>query len=376
MTGTNLEKVRVFASNRCWIEGNALSQLRGTAELPGVELAVGLPDLHPGKCGPVGAAFVTRGILYPHLIGNDVGCGMGLWASEISRRKLKLDRWADKLVDLDGPWAGDAAQWLARFQIGPSPQDGALGTIGGGNHFAELQHIDRADDPARLKSLGLEEDRLVVLVHSGSRGLGRDVLRSHQERLGFEGVAESDELARGYMEQHEYAVTWAKASRALIAQRFLSALGSDARPALDLPHNFVARENIAGGEAWIHRKGANPSNRGALVIPGSRGSLSYLVMPVGEQEKNAHSLAHGAGRKWNRSDCRARLRERYDEASLLRTELGSRVICEDRELLYEEAPQAYKKIESVVQELVDAGLIRVVAALRPLITYKLRRFQR
>lgn len=92
MNTENDGKVRLIASAKNWIDGNAVAQLKGTAGLAGVELAVGLPDLHPGKSGPVGAAFVTEGILYPHLIGNDIGCGMGLWRSDLNRRKTKLDR--------------------------------------------------------------------------------------------------------------------------------------------------------------------------------------------------------------------------------------------------------------------------------------------
>src|SRR4029453_14620187 len=105
-------------------------------------------------------------------------------------------------------------------------------------------------------------------------------------------------------------------------------------------------------------------------IPGSRGALSYLVRPIGDGESHAWSLAHGAGRKWNRSEARLRMRERFDVSQLVQTPLGSRVICEERDLLYEEAPAAYKKIEEVLQDLVDAGLVSVVATLRPLLTYK------
>jgi release factor H-coupled RctB family protein len=373
----NTEKMRVIASDQNWIEGIAVSQLRGTSELPGVELAVGLPDLHPGKCGPVGAAFLSE-TLYPHLAGNDVGCGMGLWLSDLNRRKLKLDRWENKLTGFDRPWDGDREAWLDPF-LGDAADDSlirfnaALGTIGGGNHFAELQQVDSVTDRERFNALGLDDDQLVVLVHSGSRGLGKDVLLSHQLRHGYGSLDSGSADALAYMARHDHAVKWGAANRALIAWRFLNAIGSEARKVLDLPHNFIARESFSGKEVWNHRKGANPSTRGPLVIPGSRGSLSYLVEPVGDQDFNARSVSHGAGRKWSRSDCRARLERRYDEASLQRTDLGGRVICEDRDLLYEEAPQAYKNVDIVVQDLVDAGLIRVIAALKPVITYKLRR---
>ncbi|WP_339136635.1 MAG: RtcB family protein [Candidatus Electrothrix sp. GW3-4] len=110
-----------------------------------------------------------------------------------------------------------------------------------------------------------------------------------------------------------------------------------------------------------------------MVIPGSRGSYSYLVQPTGSQEANCFSLAHGAGRKWKRSGARSRLKGKYTRESLLQTGFGSRVICEDRDLLYEEAPQAYKNISVIVQDLQDAGLLKVIAVLQPLITYKVRK---
>ena len=88
-------QVRLFASAQSWIEGEAVRQLYATAKLDGVRLAVGFPDLHPGKGSPVGAAFVTEGVIYPHLIGGDIGCGMALFKTDLVRRDAKLDRWAE-----------------------------------------------------------------------------------------------------------------------------------------------------------------------------------------------------------------------------------------------------------------------------------------
>jgi release factor H-coupled RctB family protein len=110
-----------------------------------------------------------------------------------------------------------------------------------------------------------------------------------------------------------------------------------------------------------------------VVIPGSRGAFSYLVLPRQPDERSAYSLAHGAGRKWARSDSRGRLEKRYTAKQLTRTDLGSYVICEDKDLLYDEAPQAYKNITVVIDDLVREGLMDVVAVLRPLVTYKVRR---
>lgn len=125
---------------------------------------------------------------------------------------------------------------------------------------------------------------------------------------------------------------------------------------------------------WLHRKGAAPADKGAVVIPGSRGAITYVAVPSTQSGEAAlHSLAHGAGRKWKRSEAKGKLSKRYKVEDLQRTKLGSRVICEDKALIYEEAPEAYKDIKGVIADLVDADLICLVATLRPLITYKTRR---
>jgi release factor H-coupled RctB family protein len=134
-------------------------------------------------------------------------------------------------------------------------------------------------------------------------------------------------------------------------------------------HNAVAPHD--GG--WLHRKGAAPHDLGVVAIPGSRGAYTYLVAPIGDGSSVGFSLAHGAGRKWTRSDARQRMRERFRAADLGRTSLGGAVVCEDKDLLFEEAPEAYKRIDRVVADLVDAGACRVIATLRPVVTYKTRR---
>lgn len=369
-------KVRLLASAKSWIEGEAIRQLYATAKLPGVRLAVGLPDLHPGKFAPVGAAFVTEGVLYPHLIGGDIGCGMALFRTGLLRRKAKLDRWAGLRFDLEHPWEGDTRERLVSEGLCTTQFAESFGTLGGGNHFAELQAVEKVFDKDAFASLGLARDELVALVHSGSRGLGQAVLEIHIEGHGANAVASDSDGATSYLLLHDHAVNWSKASRALIAERFLGALGAACEPVLDSCHNSVSCRSSGGETVWLHRKGAAPSDKGPVVIPGSRGTLSYLVQPVGDQSANAWSVAHGAGRKWTRSESRLRVRERFHRDELVQTGLGGRVICEERDLLYEEAPMAYKNIETVIADLVDAGLVTVIAMLRPLLTYKTRKQRR
>ena len=368
LCSTGTAEVRLLASPNNWIEGTAVQQLEKTASLPGMRLAVGLPDLHPGKGTPIGAAFAVDGLVYPTLVGNDIGCGIGLWQTSLATAKIKREAWSDKLQNLDDGWSGDVAKWLADRGVERHPLDVTLGTIGGGNHFAELQMVEQIENPAEFQRLGLSAEHVFLLVHSGSRGLGEEILREHVSAFGFGGLEVGSTDAANYMAKHEHARRWAAANRDLIAARFLACLHCDGRRTLDICHNWIERR-----DTWLHRKGAAPSTQGPVVIPGSRGAFSYLVAPKNVSERSAFSLAHGAGRKWARSDSRARLEKRFSAKDLTRTELGSYVICEDKELLYEEAPQAYKKISVVIDDLIQAGLLEVIAVLRPLLTYKVRR---
>lgn len=363
-------EVRVLASSSTWIEGEAVRQLERSAALGGMRLVVGMPDLHPGKGHPIGAVFGSEGLIHPYLVGNDIGCGMGLWRTDLLVRKARQSKMVKRLRSLDGPWDGDPALWLEEHGVEPGGADDALGTIGGGNHFAEIQAVQEVHDPQALADLGIEPDRLLLLVHSGSRGIGHAVLqRQLADDHAFELEADSEE-GRDYLTRHDRAHAWAVANRALVAHRVLGRIGAGGERVLDLGHNAVQPSDITGRPGWLHRKGATPSDCGPAVVPGSRGSLSFLVMPTGDHVVNARSLPHGAGRKWSRSDSRARLERRFKASDLTRTKYGSRVICEDKALLYEEAPQAYKDVESVVGDLVDEGVAHIVASMRPVITYK------
>ena len=368
--------VRLFASSKSWIEGEAVRQLNATSKLDGVRHAVGFPDLHPGKGSPVGAAFITESVLYPHLMGGDIGCGMALFQTDLVRRDAKLDRWAERYFHLEHPWDEEVGGFLAKHDLESTEFDRALGTIGGGNHFAEIQVVEKVFDAGGFKAIGLAKQQLVMLIHSGSRGFGESILRKHVDEHFGEAVEAVSVAAQEYLRGHDLAVRWAKANRELIARRFAASLGAEVARLWDGCHNSITRQALTGETVWLHRKGAVDAEAGFVVIPGSRGSMSYVVKPTGGGASHAWSLAHGAGRKWMRSAARQRMRERFSVDELVQTRLGSRVICEERDLLYEEAPEAYKNIEDVIADLVDAGLVSVIATLRPLFTYKTRKLRR
>jgi release factor H-coupled RctB family protein len=266
--------------------------------------------------------------------------------------------------------------YLPEHELHTTAFNDALGTVGGGNHFAELQAVEKIHDAEAFARTGLDRDALAVFMHSGSRGLGERMFRNHVERHRGEGVPAESEFGEEYLRGHDFAVRWARANRALLAERFARALGANCERVWDGCHNSITRVSEEGEELWLHRKGAAPAHGDIAVVAGSRGTLSYIVQPLANSESNAWSLAHGAGRKWSRSETRQRMRERFEVSELVQTSLGGRVICEERDLLYEEAPAAYKNIDSVIQDLVDAGLVSVIATMRPLLTYKTRGMRR
>ena len=369
-------QVRLLASAQSWIEGEAVRQLYAASELDGMRLAVGFPDLHPGKGSPVGAAFVTEDIIYPHLIRGDIGCGMALFKTDLVRREIRLDRWVNLRFELEHPRDDYVGSSLAECDLESTDFDASLGTLGGGNHFAELQAVEKVFDADQFAQLDLGKDQLVVLVHSGSRGLGESILRAHVDQHFGIGVVADSFAAEEYLSGHDFAVRWAKVNRELIARRFAGALGAETEPVWDGCHNSITRHDSGDGLLYVHRKGAVVAEGNFVVIPGSRGSMTYVVRPVGDGASHAWSVAHGAGRKWARSEARLRMRQRFGTDQLVQTALGGRVICEERDLLYEEAPAAYKNIDTVVQDLVDGGLVSVIATFRPLLTYKTRKLRR
>ncbi|MDD1507080.1 RNA ligase RtcB family protein [Pseudomonas sp. CNPSo 3701] len=361
----------LVAADDTWIEGKAIQQLETTARLAGMHRVAGMPDLHPGRGYPVGAAFFSVGRFYPALVGNDIGCGMALWRTDIPTAKLHLDKLEKRLGNLDLPLDYSWQEAVAALGLPTTGHERSLGTIGGGNHFAELQQFDESYDDAALDALGIQRKHLLLLVHSGSRGLGEAILREQVDLFGHQGLEAGSDASSHYLSRHDGALRFAEANRQLIARRMLERLRADGERVLDINHNLVSPARVDHLDGWLHRKGATPSDQGAVVIPGSRGDYSYLVQPIAD-ERSLLSLAHGAGRKWMRSECKDRLAARYSVEQLSRTALGSRVTCADRALIYEEAPDAYKAIDSVVGALREAGLVRVLARLKPVLTYKTR----
>jgi release factor H-coupled RctB family protein len=396
---------RLFARDDVWMETNALEQFARVAQLEGCVRAAAMPDLHAGK-GPIGAVFAFHQRVLPYLVGGDAGCGvllMSTTASAMAQDKLErrirdamdidpLEE-CDPLEVFDAVWrqgpkglAGvkgvpDEIVALAEVQndidLGPSgdssiyrdPSHGrALGSVGGGNHFAEVTRVGSVSDEGLADAIGLEKGAMVALVHTGSRGLGAQIGRRYGETF------LTGEAIDVYLGDLAGAVRFAQANRFLVACRLLKAMSAlrvdKIRGTIEIVHNTIRRENIGGMDVFIHRKGAAPAANGeATVVLGSRGAPSWVLSGAGH-EGALSSVAHGAGRRMNRSDARKKLASRYKRAELSRTAHGGRIVCDDVDLLYEEHPDAYKPIEPVVASLVEEGVAAPVASLLPLITIK------
>lgn len=346
--------MRVFASEGSWIESGAVAQCHQVAALDGMIHVAGMPDLHPGKGAPIGAAM-TSTVLYPFLVGSDIGCGIAVFPIRIKRPVP--ERLAARFPDLD--LQVDPAEVEEEIPGGHLPM---LGTVGRGNHFVELARVDEILDGEHATRLGLAAGDLVLIVHSGSRGFGERILRAHTE---VHGAGPAPDPA-DYLHNHDLAVRWGSLNRRLLAARVARALGAaPTAPIVDECHNLV--EVRDGG--YLHRKGAARGDGRDVLVAGTRGTRSYLVATHAGAEAN-YSVAHGAGRKMSRADALRRGRAKHTVDELRRTPVGSLVVCGDRQLLFEEAPTAYKRIEQVIGDLVAHDLVTPAVSTVPLVTYK------
>jgi release factor H-coupled RctB family protein len=347
-----LSTVKVFASPGSWIESDATDQCKQVAALDGMIHVAGMPDLHPGKGAPIGAAMLST-VLYPFLVGSDIGCGIAVFPFRLKR--VVPEKLATRFPDLDVPVAAEGID-------APAGYPDSLGTLGRGNHFVELARVDAVLSPPDAARLGLGAGDVVLIVHSGSRGLGERILREHTSVHGAGPAADPE----AYVAAHDDAVRWGSLNRRLLAARVAEALGAETGDAIvDECHNLV---EVRDG-AYLHRKGAAPGDGRDVLVAGTRGTRSFLVAGHAGSEAG-YSVAHGAGRKMSRADALRRGKVKHTVEELRRTPLGSFVVCGDRQLLFEEAPTAYKRIEQVVGDLEAFGLATPVVSTVPLVTYK------
>jgi release factor H-coupled RctB family protein len=172
---------------------------------------------------------------------------MALWRTGIPAAKPRLDKLEKRLCSID-TLGRVRRSYVESLGVPQTGHEHALGTIGGGNHFAELQQLDESHDDDALRALGLDRQHLLLLVHSGSRGLGEAILREQVDRFGHQGLLEGSADFDAYLARHAAALRFAQANRELIARRMLARWQAEGEPVLDLNHNLVAGDCFGTGD--------------------------------------------------------------------------------------------------------------------------------
>ena len=451
-----IEQLRVdLAQQKEW---NALLQIRNIASLPGiVTAAIGLPDIHPGygfPIGSVGAFDLDEGVIVVGGAGFDINCGVRMLATPIPRADLSddvLDRLSDELYDTVPAGLGSEGRLRlsleeidqilrmgARYvvehgygieqdlshieeggqvpgadpsavsQVAKQRQLKKIGTLGAGNHYLEVQVVEDILEEEAAEAYGVEENTVVVSIHTGSRALGHQIMQDYlkemerasrryqipiREKELVGAPIKSDEGER-YLSAVACGSNCAFANRQVLAHlvrtafhRVLGLANEDLRTVYDVGHNNVKVEShLVDGESrelLVHRKGATrafgPGREESpqvyrkighpIFVGGTMGTVSYLMRGTDlGMERTFGSGIHGAGRALSRKKA-AKKFWGEDVKAGMETE-GIRLRAHNLRGVAEEAPGAYKDVERVVQAATAAGINRPVARLRPLLVIK------
>lgn len=450
---------RVFATQELFrkaLEDRAALQVANVATMPGiVGAALAMPDIHWGYGFPIGGVAATDidsgGVVSPGGVGFDIGCGVRLVRTNLDfHREVKpklrelvtslgrrvprgvggkgrlpvrgkdVDRvlvegvafalerqvgWEEdaELTEDFGVLEGaDPSKVSERAKERGGPQ---LGSLGGGNHFLEVQVIDEIRHAEAAEAMCLAEGQVCVMIHSGSRGLGhqacQDYVRSIDRLMPELGIDVPDrqlgsapvehDTAQAYIGAMFAAGNFARTNRHVLTEAaregFMHALGRPARDmemhvVYDISHNLakIERYDIDGRprDLCVHRKGATrafgpghpelPDRYRSIgqpvIIPGSMGTASYVLVGTGEAAtKSFNSTCHGAGRAMSRTQAKKQM-----SGQDLKRDLESQgivIAASQPKLLAEEAPFAYKEVSQVVDTCEGAGISKVVARMRP-----------
>ena len=390
-----MEKVEKIGNTvvKMWltdIDKSARKQVENLASLPFVYHHIALmPDCHAGMGMPIGGVLPTNDVVIPNAVGVDIGCGM--CAVKTNIRARKMTKTLLRKVVLPGI--------RERIPLGMNhheePQDEKylptgfdidklqvvknhyksihhqVGTLGGGNHFIELQRD--------------EKGCLWIMIHSGSRNLGKQVGDYYNKRakwfneLYYSRVEPELELPflplktpefNNYWAEMNYCIAFAKCNRSLMMERIEEVVADalpdvEFEPAIDIAHNYAAWENHFGHNCIVHRKGAVRAREGEIgIIPGSMGTSSYIVEGLGNPD-SFMSSSHGAGRAMSRMQAikTLNLEEEIRRMEAKKIIHGLRV---QKDL--DEAASAYKDIDQVIA--LEADLVKIKTKLEPIAVIK------
>lgn len=441
------------------LEDKSLTQLSNLSTLPGIQrYALAMPDIHQGYGFPIGGVVATLppdGIISPGGIGYDINCGVRLMAAELDEEEVRphLDDLATLLYEYCPSGVGgeghfplnvkeleavarDGAEWCRKngyatevdlerteeggriagadpAEISKKAKDRGktqLGTLGGGNHFLEVDVVRNVFDADAADAFGLRPNQVVVFIHCGSRGFGHQIcteyVRSFQKAVHDYGIQLPDrelvcapigsDEGQSYLKAMRGAANFAFANRQVLAHQVRRAfeevfaptgLPFDVHQVYDLAHNIGKLEkHRVNGEVktvCVHRKGATRAfgpgsedvpevyrNVGQpVLVPGSMGTESYVLAGTNEAMDNTFgTCCHGAGRAMSRTQARKTI-----HGNDLRQQLeakGITVRAGSLRGLAEEAPFAYKDVRGVIDVVEAAGLARTVARVEPIAVIK------
>lgn len=368
------------------LEPGAKQQAMVLSALPFVYKHVALmPDCHQGYGMPIGGVIATHGVVIPNCVGVDIGCGMlavkttlpSISLAHIKKimgviRKTVPVGFRHNSEDQEGMPDFNDAQMTPIVMREFSSARRQLGTLGGGNHFIEIQKG--------------KDGVIWFMVHSGSRNVGHKVAEHYNEKAKYFNfkwysiVPSADDLAflplddqmgQDYIAEMNYCLDFAQANRDLIAERvkaaFVDVVGNSADfcEAINIHHNYARMEHHFKKNVMIHRKGATSAMKGEVgIIPGSQGAPSYIVEGVGSQD-SFFSCSHGAGRKMGR---KAACKDLNFEEEVKELEDQGIIHSLRSKSDLDEAPGAYKNINTVMFEQTD--LVNVQEKLTPLAVIK------
>jgi len=364
---------------KCWadeIDAETLKQAKNLAvlEFAFKHIAI-MPDCHKGFGMPIGGVLAAKDAIVPNAVGVDIGCGMRAVRTSIK----EIDRQTiiniiEKIRDyipvgfkhhpVPKEWSGfDRAPDIAVIQRELNSSKRQLGTLGGGNHFIEIQQD---------KNTG----SLWLMVHSGSRNFGLKIASEFHKLAKKECekrkiLLPDKDLAFFYFDSKEgreyytamnFALEFARENRKrmmdVIKEIFASFTNAKFEEEIDIHHNYASKEKHFGKEVIVHRKGATAAFKNLKgIIPGSQGSSSFIVEGKGNQE-SFMSCSHGAGRRLSRREANRILNEQECEAVM------KDIIHEKWHNRFDEAPQAYKDINIVMAQQKD--LVKIIYELKPL----------
>lgn len=371
------------------VEESATVQARNLANLPFAFKHISLmPDAHSGYGMPIGGILATRGVIIPNAVGVDIGCGMCAIQTNLSSNDFPVEKIKNIMSQIRDviPLGFDHHKERQDESLMPSGHDleklhivkqqytsalKQIGTLGGGNHFIEIQKD--------------QNNMIWIMIHSGSRNLGLKVAEYYNKKakklneIWHSSVSAKADLAflpfetdeaKQYYKEMRYCVDFAFASRSLMMQKISEIMISNfptinLEPMINIAHNYAAWEEHFGEAVIIHRKGATSAKVGEIgIIPGSQGTKSYIVEGLGNPESFS-SCSHGAGRLMSRSKAIKTLS--VEEESKKLNDLGVVHSIRTKKDL-DEASSAYKDIFEVMD--LQKDLVKIKFELSPLAVIK------